>query len=286
MEELINKTLVFEYFAGNVSPLQKKTIEAWLAKPESRGLYYQWLHEWESNNLQLTTTWQTAFAQTRQRIQDNNESQPIITLTTRNWWQPSGIGRWLAAASVLLMLGIGAWLAGDVIRYKTIQTGFGETKHYVLPDGSVVDLNANSSIRFARFGFDSNGFLAFLSGAAGTRWVALTGEADFSVKHMPNHQRFVVTTPKGLAVNVLGTQFTVFSRERRTQVALRSGKVELTMPQQAHQEPLTMKPGDLVTLDAAGKLALQQTAHPENLSAWKEHRITFEKTSLREIAAR
>ena len=45
-----------------------------------------------------------------------------------------------------------------------------------------------------------------------------------------------------------------------------------------------MRPGDLVTLEAGGKLALRQTPHPENSIAWKEHRFSFEKTSLREIA--
>ena len=31
MEELIHKALVFDYFSGKASPLQKKSIEAWLA---------------------------------------------------------------------------------------------------------------------------------------------------------------------------------------------------------------------------------------------------------------
>ena len=45
-----------------------------------------------------------------------------------------------------------------------------------------------------------------------------------------------------------------------------------------------MRPGDLVTLEAGGKLALRKTTHPENSAIWKQHRFSFEKTPLREIA--
>lgn len=45
-----------------------------------------------------------------------------------------------------------------------------------------------------------------------------------------------------------------------------------------------MAPGDLVTLNRQGKLALTRTAHPEIMAAWKDHRFNFDQTSLREIA--
>lgn len=284
MEELVNKTLLFDYFVGQVSPIQKKLIENWVAQPGNRDLYYQWLHEWELTNPQLTTNWQTAFNNTKQRIGNtvpNNLSPERIPL---RWWTSRWIGVFMAAASLLFVLGIISWLAADLVRYQTVETGYGETKKYVLPDGSVVDLNANSSIRFPRFGFTKNSVFASLLNIPEERRVALTGEADFSVRHLPSHRRFVVVTGNGLNVNVLGTQFTVFSRDSRTQVVLRSGKVELTMPKQMNQPAMTMKPGDLAMLDAQGKLAIRQTAHPENLSAWKQHRFSFETTSLREIA--
>jgi ferric-dicitrate binding protein FerR (iron transport regulator) len=100
---------------------------------------------------------------------------------------------------------------------------------------------------------------------------------------MPDLQRFVVVTPKGLNVIVLGTQFTVFSRERGTRVALRSGSVQLTTTQKT-TSPLIMRPGDLATLNRQGKLALTRMAHPEVMASWKNHRFEFEQTALREIA--
>ncbi|MBD2702924.1 FecR domain-containing protein [Spirosoma sp. BT702] len=280
MENIVNKTVLFDYFSGRVSPLQKKAVEQWLAEPDNRERYYEWLHEWELSQLQMDANWQIAFDKVASDVVGQSlvdEPPPLV--------RQRRIGQiWLAVASVLLFLGFGSWLFRDKLLYETVQTGFGETRSVTLPDGSEVTLNANSSLRYARwFGRQISFGQWTLGGKQRVRTVELIGEADFSVRHLPDQQRFVVLTPKGLNVTVLGTQFTVFSRERNTRVVLRSGRVQLTLPR-VHQRPLLMKPGDLATLDRKGQLALVKTVHPEAMASWKQHRFTFELTSLREIA--
>lgn len=290
MEDIINKAVLFDYFAGRVSPLQKKAVETWLAAPENREPYYEWLHEWELSHLQMGTDWQPAFDQTARRVsgpvpararaEESAELGPDAQRT--RWRLGTGWGRgWAVAASVLVVLGLGGWLGRDQLLYQTVRTAYGEIQPLTLPDGSTVTLNANSSLRFRRFGFDRP-LLAGLGAPA--RTVELTGEADFAVRHLPTHQRFVVKTPKGLTVTVLGTEFTVLSRERNTRVVLRSGRVALSLNSPAGRSALTMRPGDLATLDPKGRLAVAPVRHPEALAAWKQHRFTFEQTSLRTIA--
>jgi transmembrane sensor len=291
MEDLVNKAVVFDYFSGRVSPLQKKSVEDWLAELSNRELYYQWLHEWEMNRLQTTVNWQLVYEKTAQRI---NETTPagIDQKPPPTGWTIRRPGRWmgrngLLAASVALVLLTGGWLFRDTLLYRTVRTSFGETRSLTLPDGSLVTLNANSSLRYARwFGLsiDVGGWtLAADAAREHPRRVELSGEADFSIRHTPSHQRFIVVTPKGLNVTVLGTQFTVFSRERATRVALRSGRVQLTTRLHT-QPPLIMQPGDLATLNRQGRLALTRTQHPEYMASWKDHRFDFAQTSLREIA--
>lgn len=287
MEDLVNKTVLFDYFSGRVSPLQKKSVEGWLAKPDNRELYYQWLHEWELNWLQLSADWEPMYEKTMQRISSAASVSEATDVPRMNSWAMHRPGSWLnrsglLAASVALVLLAGGWWFRDNLLYKTIRTGFGETRSLTLPDGSAVTLNANSGLRYPRFGF---GEWTWAADAANQnpRTVVLTGEADFSVRHLPNHQRFVVRTAKGLTVVVLGTQFTVFSRDRAVRVALRSGRIQLTTRQKT-DPPLIMQPGDLATLNQQGKLALSRTAHPEAMASWKNHRFEFEQTSLREIA--
>lgn len=285
MEDIVNKSVLFDYFSGRVSPLQKKSVEEWLSERSNQEVYYQWLHEWEQTRLQTGVDWLPVYEKTVQRINGTSlltgqPDVPRMVLPTDQpgtWFSRSG----LMAASVALLLLAGGWFLRDRLLYQTIRTGFGETKKLTLPDGSAVTLNANSALRFPRFGF---GEWTIWADAVhqNPRMVELAGEADFSVRHLPNHQRFVVTTPKGLTIMVLGTQFTVFSRERATRVALRSGRVQLTT-QQRTAPPFIMKPGDLVTLNKQGKLALTRTAHPEAMASWKDHRYEFEQTSLREV---
>lgn len=292
MDDIINKAILFDYFAGRVSPLQKKAVEAWLAMPGNREPYYEWLHEWELSHLQTSIDWQPALDRTARRVSEgamtavnSNPGEPTDSDSDGqriHWRLGRGWGRvWAVAASLLLVLGLGGWLGRDYILYQTVQTAYGEIRSITLPDGSTVTLNANSSLRFRRFGFDRP-LLALLG--TSSRTVALTGEADFAVRHLPTHQRFVVQTPKGLTITVLGTEFTVLSRERNTRVVLHSGRVALNMNSPAGQAALTMRPGDLATLDPAGRLAVAPVRHPEALTAWKQHRFTFEQTSLRVIA--
>ncbi|GAB3993604.1 FecR family protein [Spirosoma daeguense] len=273
MEDIVNKAVLFDYFSSRVSPLQKKSVEKWLAEPGNRERYYEWLHEWELGQLQMDANWQQAFSKASRNVTDVVNAEERPTIVRQSW-----LGRiWLAVASILVVLAVGGWLFQEQLLYQTVQTGFGETRNVTLPDGSAVTLNANSSLRYARW------FGRYWMGKEQpTRTVELTGEADFSVRHLPDQQRFVVLTPKGLNVTVLGTQFTVFSRERNTRVVLRSGRVQLTIPKA--KQPFLMNPGDLATLDRKGKLAMVRTAHPEAMASWKHQRFTFEQTSLREIA--
>jgi len=285
MEDIINKAVVFDYFSGRVTPLQKKSVENWLSEQANRELYYLWLHEWELNSLQTNANWQVVYEKTTQRINDTSfvGAEQKLPPTTWTISRPAGWvsrSRRLAASLLVVVLACG-WLYRDGLLYRTVRTGFGETRSLLLPDGSSVALNANSVLRFPRFGF-GEWTLATDPAHENPRLVELSGEADFSVRHLANHQRFVVRTARGLTVTVLGTQFTVFSRERATRVALRSGRVQLTTRQR--NTPLIMQPGDLVTLNRQGKLALTRTAHPETMAAWKNHRFDFDQTSLQELA--
>ena len=105
----------------------------------------------------------------------------------------------MAAAVALLLLTTGLWTFRNVLIYKTYHTASGETKTFVLVDGSQVTLNTLSSLRVPRWGFGSS-----------SREVFLDGEAAFSVRHTPDGRKFIVKTQKDFEVVVLGTEFSVF----------------------------------------------------------------------------
>ena len=274
MEDLVIKNAILDYFSGRATPLQKQAIESWLSDTANHEQYYQWLHDWELMHLQASTKWQNDFANTKYRvIKSHNEEvlQPALTKPIHITY--TYLRSFVAAVFLFLLLGLYAYTTRENIFFKTSKAAYGETKRIKLPDGSLVTLNANSSIRYPRFGFGD-----------GSRQIELAGEADFEIKSTPNRQKFIVSTMTGLKITVLGTEFTVLARPRGSQVILRNGKVALQTPQLVNDLPIEMNPGDVIAISIDGKLSCSHTSHPEQYASWKESKINLDRTSLREIA--
>lgn len=112
------------------------------------------------------------------------------------------------AAVLLLFFGLNYFFKAHTINYKS---GIGEQKKIALLDGSEVFINANSSLTYKK-NFKTN------------RVLFLNGEAFFKVKK--EKKPFIVKTKNGI-VKVLGTQFTVVSRDDYFEVKCYKGKVQV-----------------------------------------------------------
>jgi transmembrane sensor len=153
-------------------------------------------------------------------------------------------------------------------QYTIESTSYGKTKELTLPDGSIVSLNSNSSIKYKTHW-----------SATESRTIELQGEAFFSVTHTTSHQKFIVKAGK-LSVEVLGTEFNVLSRKSRSFVVLKKGKVKLEV---SGEKEFIMKPGELVELSASQSVR-KQLVNPELYSSWRNNVLTFNATPLMEIA--
>lgn len=175
-----------------------------------------------------------------------------------------------AAAAVLVLSFISFifWTSEpQLIEYST---KFGENKSITLPDSSVVILNANSQISFDdRWEQQSS------------REVYLDGEAFFIVQHKVDHQPFKVKTSKGVAVEVLGTEFNVYHRATETKVLLSSGQITLSFPMKRKEGKILMKPGELVEFkkDKFSKASV----NPINYLSWTEKKVNLDETPLRDM---
>jgi ferric-dicitrate binding protein FerR (iron transport regulator) len=177
--------------------------------------------------------------------------------------------RWTAAA-VVILVSISTYLLRDSLLYQSYTTGNGQVLPITLDDGSRVTLNANSNLLIPRWHTND-------------RQVLLKGEAEFSIVHTRDHRRFLVKTNDQLQVEVLGTEFVVYSRERGSKVALMKGKVRLSSLKDNQTAPLTIAPGDVVTVDPKGSFRLQTKQELTRHTAWKDHLFVFEHTPLRDI---
>lgn len=165
--------------------------------------------------------------------------------------------RWTAAMAAVLLAGaVGLWLWLQPV-VRTAPSG--QRLALTLPDGSHVELNGGSSLRYARR-------------FAGARDVHLTGEAFFEVVH--GEAPFVVHTFNA-RVTVHGTRFNVRawpgSLEGRTTVTLTEGQVALAP---AGGEAVLMAPGETRWVEAEATSPPDTEAQAYTL-AWRAGDLVF-----------
>lgn len=274
MKPVLSKQTIRQLFEGKTSPLQNTLVQEWLQEPVNQELYFQWLEEWERENTQFRPNVDQAYIRSLElaglRSENSNGAAFAPETPVRSLSNRIRFYQW-AAACVLFLLG--TYLLRDYWFYKQYETGYGEVRTIRLPDNSRVSLNAHSALTIPRFGFGT-----------GTREVRLTGEAEFAIQHLPDNRRFIVRTPDQLEVQVLGTEFIVYSRERGSKVVLNQGKVQLRSMANLKAHPVVMVPGDVATLSLKGQLTLRHQQPLSTHQAWKQHRFMFENTPVSEIA--
>ncbi len=275
MSPNVTKELIFDHFSGRSTPLQKRLIEEWLQHQPNLELYYQWLLEWEQRYPSYLPVPDKALAGYLRYMESSppsrdkpNEEAPLPAL-------PRGRRRLriIAAASFWGMLLL-AWSSKEALYYKSYRADFGETLALTLDDGSSITLNANSRLQVPRFSFRTN---------SSNCEVLLAGEAFFSIISTPDKHPFVVKTPRQMDVTVLGTEFTVFARERGGRVMLKKGSVQLNYNTGNTRRQVLMKPGDLAILDPVNTLELKTNTSPDAYMAFKQKRFVFDNMPLHEL---
>jgi transmembrane sensor len=195
-------------------------------------------------------------------------------------------GRWvvkvMVAAASIGALVVGFWWVitrtGRPEEMAVIKTGYGEIKNILLPDSSLVILNANSSMRIPSPWTETGG-----------RQVWLEGEAYFQVQKKASAAgKFVVHT-KEVDVEVLGTKFNVNTRRQRAVVSLEEGKVRLSMngvvtSVMEKKAGLVMRPGQVAEVDDDLQTKVNEDKDVAERSDWSRHEFHFDHTSLGEIA--
>ncbi|MEM9830525.1 MAG: FecR domain-containing protein [Bacteroidota bacterium] len=198
-----------------------------------------------------------------QKLGKQKKSNP--QLLYRNTW-------FKVAASIVLVMAFALiwWSQSSTSLQYT--TAYGETKEVILPDRSVVTLNANSTLTLDQDWNDNT-----------PREVWVDGEAFFEITEQPGKGNAEFTVHSGeLDVRVLGTSFNVNNRRGKTSIMLHTGKVQVHLPE--GNEEVVMQPGELVEYNRYDQTLLKSPANPQLHSAWKEGEWIFEKTPLYEVA--
>jgi ferric-dicitrate binding protein FerR (iron transport regulator) len=182
------------------------------------------------------------------------------------------------------------------LKSTEIIAGRGIRKKIILPDGTLVWLNADSKLTYD-MQMEKRNF----------RLVELSGEAFFDVAHSEKHP-FIIKTPE-YNIKVLGTAFNVkaYPCDRNSETTLIRGMIELTMNDESHQK-IILKPSEKFALierkigrvrnvvqnRSKGVALLVENVEPVTIAdkkyireiSWIENKLVFNNETFEELVPR
>ena len=160
------------------------------------------------------------------------------------------------------------------ILYNTLSTPRGGQYRVTLPDGTLVWLNASTSLKFPT---------AF---SGSERKVEIKGEAYFEVAK--NEAMPFVVTAENSEIKVLGTHFNVsaYADDKVLKTTLLEGSVEFSVVKKAGSEneagTIKLQPGQQAQLDNANTLTVVEADTKEAI-AWKNGYFIFNNEDIESI---
>ncbi|MCF8714797.1 FecR family protein [Joostella atrarenae] len=146
-----------------------------------------------------------------------------------------------------------------------VNTALGERKEINLPDGSIVTLNAGSSITYPSEFND------------GIRIVSLKGEGFFDVFH--NKEKPFEVHTKHLITKVLGTSFNInaYEEQKTTKISVTSGKVKVYNNKKINEHLIK---NEQITYNYLDQTVIKGKEVSVNDIAWKDNIMLINDLSL------
>ena len=240
-------------------------------------------HKDEEVLIDLEKLWEeTAFSD----FGNKEEKEKIKTLIDNNCIETSALNKktirlnWLkyaAVAAILFAVGLGGiqlyeGLNGidKVEKIIAVKTRAGEKATVTLPDGSIVKLNAASTLTYPE------------NFAAACRHVSLEGEAYFDVQKM-NGKKFIVNT-KTHAIEVLGTSFNVMSytQDQLVEIVLLQGKVKVSKTY-GNTGEVMLEPNEKYAFNVKlNEITVTQT-NADFETAWMRNELVFRNEAFKNV---
>lgn len=270
--------LILKYLSGKIQSQEQEVLDVWLNEHKNhRKLFRDIQSNWHTPAI-IDQKTETAYQQLARRLGIPNNS--LRTHQVQNRKSNKVYPYWIKLAASITGFLILSAITYQILRTPDLtikRTGYGETATYILPDSSVITLNANSSLEYADNWQQP-----------GVREVWLDGEAFFQITRTSQNTssqlpaKFIVHTPQ-IDVEVLGTKFNVQDRRGKTTVVLNSGKVVLNS-NVGNGPKMVMQPGDYVELSETKAQFDRKVVDPAQFSSWMEHKLIMDNTTLGEIA--
>lgn len=159
---------------------------------------------------------------------------------------------------------------GREVKYNLLSTPRCGEFQMVLPDGTNVKLNAESSIKFPdNFSLKE-------------RRVMITGEVYFEVAKLADNKPFVVVCGDRARVEVLGTHFNINSYENESSIKTTLVEGSVKVISSITNSSIIITPGQQASVADDGSVSVNEVDIDEAI-AWKNGKFIFEKADIQTI---
>jgi transmembrane sensor len=301
MDQTYFWSLVSKKIAGEASQEELQQLETMLK------LHPDWAYQaehvqqvWQAKPVVNKQDSEVAFEQHLQRMKDAGIQlpQPEETASTENRKKYRRKELLAFALVFVVIVSIGGWMwMGSNKRkpteaheknYSEVSSPFGSKTKLVLPDSTIVWLNAGSKLTYNDHFGSTN------------RSTTLTGEAFFDVKK--STIPFTIRA-NNIQIKVLGTAFNVkaYPDEKTTETSLVRGRVEVTLDKRPG-EPIVLKPNEklIVSKEEPDRRTEVQKREPKVVideltrihdttiveTSWVNNELIFQDETFSEVAHR
>ncbi|NOQ72092.1 MAG: DUF4974 domain-containing protein [Crocinitomix sp.] len=264
-------SLIYKQLSNDITAEELVQLQDWLNESEdnrvtAEGITFVWensaVNDEEISALAGVVDLDAEFNLLNERIQaDNKPETKVIPM----WRKYIGL-----AAGLAVLIGVGTFLLqydfGNAPQMAELTTG-DTAEEIILTDGSVINLNAHSTLKYP----------VEFTGA--TREVELSGEAFFDIAKDASHPFTVHTSFED--VSVLGTSFNVraYADESNSEVSVTTGKVKVDNG----TANKILLPNEKVVVDHSSGVMEHQITENLNENAWLTNVMVFEDAQMPDV---
>lgn len=280
--------IIIHVLQGNASKKEIHSFSEWLsASRENKNLYFQLKHiyDYKKNGLypeerEIQESWARLWRKMEKSLasQEEEEEEEKIPLLPKRRFH---LGKWwvttVATISILLITGILMIYLTQESSSKWVEISIppkSQPQAIELPDGSSVQLNASSRLRFPeKFKKKS-------------RDVFLDGEALFEIKKL-NGKTFTVHSNKQ-RVEVLGTRFNImdYMGDDYSITTLITGKIAWRDATEEKKAPTIMHPDQQLRFNKKTGDATLFNVDAEDVVGWTNGIYSFRNVTLEQVIER
>lgn len=263
--------LIVSYLKGEATNDQQKELLAWLELSEENRFYFRSIKdvydlgriESDIRDSQVDRQWHKFL-------------DKVFPVYNTNSWLRIGhiLLRYAAVfAFGLICMQLISYFISDKETYSKVtkvETGVGERSKVSLPDGSIVWVNACSSISYDEsFGKEN-------------RTIRMRGEAFFDVEKDQSKPFLVHAEP--FTFRVTGTSFNVYAFDEEDEISLALIEGSVTAEKGSYMEKL--RPGEVLVYDKTQAKISHRKLISSSYTAWRYGEMFFDKMTFEDLTRR